>query len=393
MKKIALLTLLGTMAFTLPVSATENEPAYSNPVFDMSTDYPGIYAKPGEKTSFGLDFLNTTGESLDATLEVKEIPENWEGFFKGKSGEISKVHIASANQEAQDLATFSLTIPEDAQEGVYEIVVAANATDGLTDDVILEVNVSQQENGASDFTAEYPQQQAPSGTKFTFKTKLENNKGLSQSYTLAAQAPEGWQVTFTPSGESASVASVDLEAGANKDISVDVIPPVTLTEGEYTIPIDAISANETISTELQITITGQYNVNLSTPDERLSFDAYANDEKAVTLAVTNTGNVDLKDLSLSSSAPADWEVSFDESEIELLAAGETKEITAHVKPAADSMTGDYVTDITVKNDVTTSTAEFRISVKTRTTWGLAAAGIIVVLIGILGFIFKKYGRR
>lgn len=113
----------------------------------------------------------------------------------------------------------------------------------------------------------------------------------------------------------------------------------------------------------------------------------------MTISITNNGNVDLTNLNLTSSAPTDWEVRFDESDIELLEAGATKELTAYIKPSSDAITGDYVTSLTVSNDETTSTAEFRVSVKTQTLWGIVAVAIIVVLLAGLGFLFKKYGRR
>ena len=74
--------------------------------------------------------------------------------------------------------------------------------------------------------------------------------------------------------------------------------------GEYTIPVSAVSANDSLSTELKVTITGTYSLTLSTPNELLSFDAHANRESDVTLTVTNNSNVDLQNITLTSSAPA-----------------------------------------------------------------------------------------
>ena len=48
---------------------------------------------------------------------------------------------------------------------------------------------------------------------------------------------------------------------------------------------------------------------------------------------------------------------------------------------------------TIKNDSASSMAEFRVSVKTPTTWGIVAVAIIVVLVAVLAGIFKKFGRR
>ena len=122
-------------------------------------------------------------------------------------------------------------------------------------------------------------------------------------------------------------------------------------------------------------------------------DAYADKETSVTLSITNNGNVDLTNLNLTSTAPTNWDVSFSESTIDTLEAGATKEVTAYIKPAQDVVTGDYVTDITIKNDSASSMAEFRVSVKTPTTWGIVAVAIIVVLVAVLAGIFKKFGRR
>ena len=166
-----------------------------------------------------------------------------------------------------------------------------------------------------------------------------------------------------------------------------------MEKGDYTIPISAISAEDSLSQDLSVSITGTYSVSLSTPDGRLSLDAYADKQTSVTLSITNNGNVDLTNLNLTSTAPTNWDVSFSESTIDTLEAGATKEVTAYIKPAQDVITGDYVTDITIKNDSASSMAEFRVSVKTPTTWGIVAVAIIVVLVAVLAGIFKKFGRR
>lgn len=73
-------------------------------------------------------------------------------------------------------------------------------------------------------------------------------------------------------------------------LTVKVTPPETIKEGEYTIPCNAVSANETLSMDLTVKITGSYEVGLSTPSGQLSFDAYANSAKSVTLSITNNAS-------------------------------------------------------------------------------------------------------
>lgn len=361
---------------------------------NMTTDYPGITVKAGESVNFSLDFESISGAGCDAVLTVESIPEGWEGYFRGSSSEISKIHIDERSAGAEESpATFNLTLPDEAEEGNYTVVLKADGGSGMEDELTLEVKVADQENGQGNFTTEYPEQQGAAGTSFSFDATLVNNRATGQSYSLSAKAESGWQVSFTPSGESSQVSSLEVEPGGSQGLTVAVTPPETVKEGEYTIPCTAVSAGETLTTDLKVVITGSYEVVVTTPTGNLSVDAYANDEKAVTLSIQNTGNVDLENLNLTSSASTDWEVRFDESTIGLLEAGGTKEVTAYIKPASNSITGDYVTNITASNDIVTDTAEFRVAVKTRTTWGIFAIAVIAVLVAGLGCVIKKYGRR
>lgn len=376
-------------------------PTYAAGGIDMSTEYPGITVKAGDTVTFSLDFASLDGAGHDIALSAESMPENWSGYFKGGSNQITKVYVegavgvdgTTATAVADDLANFSLSIPTDAEAGVYDVELKADAGSGNTDILELEITVTEQEIGESNFTSEYPEQEGATGTSFSFDTTLINNRLTEQSYSLSAAAPDGWQVSFTPSGESTNVASLSVEAETSQGITVSVIPPENVEKGEYTIPLTATSANDTLKNELKVIITGTYGLDMSTTDGRLSCDAYVNEETAVTLTITNTGNVDQTNLNLSSSAPTDWEVRFSESTIETLEAGATKEITAYIKPCENSITGDYVTAISVKSESSSDSAEFRVSVKTSTTWGIAAVAIIAAIVVILGVIFKKYGRR
>ncbi|MCD7736207.1 MAG: NEW3 domain-containing protein [Lachnospiraceae bacterium] len=362
--------------------------------FEMTTSYPGMSATAGNTVSFDLDFVSSDGAGHDVTLTTESLPDGWEGYFKGDSTEISSVHITGNTENNSGLVSYNLTIPDDAEDGEYEVELLAVSDDGEEDTLTLTLNVSAEVRGESSLTSEYPEQQGATGTSFSFDATLVNNRGTAQTYSLAAETPSGWTVSFVPSDDtSMTIASIDVEEESSQGLTITVTPPETVEQGDYTIPITATSSNDSLSMELSITITGTYDISLSTSDGLLSFDAYENKASSVTLVVTNNGNVDLTNVELSSSAPTDWEVTFSESTIETLEAGSSVEVTAYVTPCTDSITGDYETDITVTADETTDTAAFRVSVKTSSTWGFAAIGIIVVLVIILALIFKKFGRR
>lgn len=366
---------------TLPVRAAEG--------FDFYTDNPGIHVTAGDSLSFNLHLSGANAVGSDVNLSVASMPEGFSGFFKSGSYEVTKVH-ASGNGE-DTIATFQATVPTDLADGVYEIVLHAASDAGLTDDLTISLTVSGLESGESNFHVEYPDQEGVSGTSFSYSTTIANNTLNTQNYNFSSNAPAGWTVAF--SSNSTQVSSLEVESGSSESVTITVTPPEKVEAGDYTINCAATSAKEQLSTELHVKILGTYNMELSTTDGRLSFDAYANKESNVTLKLTNSGNIALENISLNASAPTGWEVSFDSSVIDTLEAGASKEVVAHVTPGKDSLTGDYVTIINASCDNQSAVAQFRVTVKTQTGWGIFAVVIIIAVAGGLYYVMKKYGRR
>ncbi len=366
-------------------------PSFAAGGLELSTTYPGISVSAGEELSFSLDLSNASSSGCNVALSTVSLPEGWQGYFTGNGGQISHVYAKSGENTA--VANFNVTVPSDAQQGTYEITLNASGG-GMSSNLVLELVIDENSTvGASSLVTEYETQEGSASTSFSFNTTITNNTPNEQSYSLSAQAPSGWTVSFNPSGESTQVAAIDVPAYGSQGLTVAVSPPQNVEAGEYEIPISAISSSETLSSTLTVVITGTYDITLSTPSGLLSFDATSNKATDVTLTITNNGNVDLQNLNLTSSAPTDWTVTFSESSIDVLEAGSTKEVTATVTPAKDSLSGDYVMTITASGSETSSSAEFRVSVKTETIWGIVGLLAIAAAAAALSYVFRKYGRR
>lgn len=271
---------------------------------------------------------------------------------------------------------------------LFFAAIPVYAAGGASDTLELALQMSGQKAGAGSFTSEYPQQEGASGTSFSFSTTLINNGLAAKSYSLSSNAPAGWSVSFTPSAEATKIAGIDVEPGESKGITVSVIPPEKIAAGTYDISCSAVSADETLKTDLQVVITGTYGLTLTTPDGRLSFDAYSNKESDVTLHVTSTGNVDLENVAINSSVPTGWTVTYsnlEENVITSIPAGTTTEVIAHVQPGSDAITGDYIASFTASSDGVSGSADFRVSVKTRTIGGVVAVAVILATAGGLGY--------
>ena len=362
----------------------------------FSTDYPGVTVKPGGTSAFTLYITNTGSEETTVSLEAKDLPDGWIGTFKGSSNEVSMVHVgAYQTKEDSPSLSYSLTVPDDTAEDTYTITL--NAKGGNVDEdlaLIVKVDAEEKKIGASDFTTDYAQQEGVAGTKFSFTTKLTNNGGENQTYSLsAAGAPEGWNVTFTPSDVTTATSSVPVDAGAGSTIKAAVTPAQTVIAGDYPITLIAESSGETLELPVTVRITGTYGLTATTPTGNLSAKAYAGETKDVALSIQNTGNIDLTAVTLKAQASTDWNVTFDQDTINDIPAGEMKEVTAHITPAKDAILGDYVTMITASNSAVSSDLALRVSVQNHTSWGIVAVAIIAALVIGLVLIIRKFGRR
>ncbi len=362
----------------------------------FSTDYPGVTVKPGGTSTFTLYITNTGSEEATVELGAEDLPEGWEGRFKGSSNEISMVHVgAYQTKKDSPSLSYSLTVPEDTKEDTYTVNLSAKG--GNIDEVLaltVKVDAEEKKIGAGKFTTDYAQQEGVAGTKFSYTTTLTNNSGENMTYSLSAEgAPEGWNVTFTPSGTTTTTSSVPVDAGASSTIKAAVVPAQNVTAGEYPITFVAACAGETLELPVTVRITGTYSLKTTTPTGNLSASAYAGEPKDIVLSIQNTGNIDLTAIRLKAQASTNWEVTFDQDTINSIPAGGNVEVTAHITPAKDAILGDYVTVITAFNDAVSSDCALRISVQNHTGWGIAAVAIVAFLVLGLVQIIRKFGRR
>lgn len=352
------------------------------------TTYPSIAVKPGENVETYVTVSNATGTGMTVKLDILSLPEGWEAYIEGGGKLIDKVYVAK-DDESVDL---TVKIPKDAKEGKYSVVLGASAGN-YSDRLTLEYNIKSDIDNKGTLTTNYTELKGSSDTSFKYEVEIRNNKSEAQTYSLGADADRGWQVKFTAKYDSKQIASIPIEPNKSAALEVEIIPPAKVNAGEYVIPVAATSAGETLTTELKVIITGSYGMQLTTPTGRLNAETTAGREKALDIAIQNTGSSDLHGVKLSSWQPEGWEVKFDKDVVDSIAAGESAAVKAYIKPDAKAIAGDYVVEISADTPEASSSAQFRVMVKTSTLWGLAGVIVIILLAAGLYWIFNKYGRR
>lgn len=362
-------------------------PAYAAAPNDITlyTPYTDISVTPGQSINYSLQVSNHSNSIQNVNVGVQGTPPGWQVSMQSGGWDVRQIAV-----KPNDTQNLSLTVkvPLKVDKGVYHMTVnAPNANQ-----IPLTVRVTKQGLYQSKMSTDQPNMEGHSDSTFTYSLNLKNGTSKDQLYSLTSKAPVGWSVDFKHSGTS--VTSVKVKAGQSSSVDVNVNPPASgVKKGTYPITASASAGGTTSQVKLEAVVTGTYKVNLTTPSGRLSSHVTAGGQKTVTLQVTNKGSAPLSDLSLNANAPNNWNVDFKPNTIHVLNAGKSTTVQATIHADKKAIAGDYVTSMSVSNSQVNSSADFRVSVKTSALWGWIGVIFILLVIGVIYYLFRKYGRR
>ncbi|MBW4838679.1 MAG: hypothetical protein KZY74_04730 [Paenibacillaceae bacterium] len=350
---------------------------------ELYSPYLEWSAAPGESVSYTIDLVNHGSSTASANLSLETQSKDWTYELTAGGREISRLAVKAGETQTFNL---DLDVPLQVNKGRYVFNLKADEAT-----LPLVVNVSEQGTFKTELTLDQANMEGHSDSTFTYSAVLRNRTTQKQTYAFSAQVEQGWDVRFKADGNS--VTSVEVEPNAEKTITIEVKPPEQIKAGTYEIPIAATSGDSTANAKIEAVVTGSYDMKFSTTDDRLSTDVGAGSERKLTFVVQNTGSAELQDLSFSSSAPTDWEVSFEPSSITTIAPGESKQIQATIKSSKKSLPGDYVVSLTASSANKSANADLRVTVKSSVLWGWVGVLIILAVCGGIYYLFRKYGRR
>lgn len=350
----------------------------------LYTPYTKISVPPGESIDYSIDIKNSSDATVTVDVSLSGLPKEWSYSLKAGGYAINQISLLPDGSKTLSL---NVSIPMKVNKGNHSFRVVARDFDVLP----LVINVSEQGTFKTEFTSDQINMQGHAKAEFNFTTKLKNQTGENQVYALAAAPPRGWNVIFKPNYKQAT--AVEVTPNSTVNVSVEVKPPFNVEAGTYKIPIEASNRSTAASVELEVVITGSYEMELTTPTGLLSTRLTAGNEKRIELLAVNTGSSELQDIVLRSSNPKNWEVGFEPDTIPSLKAGEKVPVFATLKAYEKAIPGDYVSTLTAQTSEVSSKATFRISVKTPLLWGWLGVIIILAALGVIIYLFRKFGRR
>jgi uncharacterized membrane protein len=357
--------------------------------FWLTTPHPELAIRPGETDTIPLTLRNANLPPQRAGLEVEGVPKDWKWALKGGSSEITAVIVSPDSSEDVRL---ELTPPAGAKASRLPITVKAHYG-SQTADLPLAVSLSDAPKGGLELKPDLPGLKGTARSTFSFKVTVTNNGGQESLVNFAANVPEGFSTRFKRGYGSEEITGLPIKPGASEDITLDVTPSRDAPAGQYPVVMAVKGGDATAQTQLAIDISGEPDISLSGPQERLSGEAVAGKEASFPFTVTNSGSAPATGLEVSASVPSGWKAEADPKAIETLAPNATSEVAIKITPSEKAIAGDYMVTVRASGGSASQSAQFRVTVNTSTVWGAAGLGVIAAAALVLGLAVLRYGRR
>ncbi|MFH1821125.1 MAG: NEW3 domain-containing protein [Methanobacteriota archaeon] len=387
-----LATVMITLAFAVVLLSNSAVVGASPGEVKVTTPFPRIQVNPGQDIVLTVTVSNLGSEYETLDLEVSEL-QDWQVTLKSSGYLVKMVTLAPFENQA-----IVLTAKPPIGVGLGSYTVEVNASDGagnIKDSLEIVIDIAEVSPLGLSLSTASPSIEGPAGQDFTFTVELKNDTGEGRDIVLSAVNPTDWNVTFKQGYQGTLVRAVNIDSGGKSSLQVAVSPPSNVEAGEYHITVQATSGAYEKSLELGVVITGTYKLGLTTSDGLLNLSAPQGEKTPVTLVVTNNGSAALESMTFSSSKPSGWEVTFEPSNVPLVSAGSSGQVTANIKPASDAIPGDYsvIINANASPRATSARVELRVTVLGSILGGLVGIFLIVVVIAGMVFIFWRLGRR
>ena len=396
--KLFVFTLMAVTVFwglsVLPGFAADEEKPER--LITMAAEYPGVEVPAGDDVSMDIIFHNKGKSDENISVEITQIPAGWAARIKTYKYTITGAHVAAGKDK---MLQFEAKADENLKPGKYRFRIESQSDDGrfkMAENIYVQVKKREEkvkEAVGIGITTSYPVLRGPVTSTFEFRLELENKFDKDTEFNMSAKTPEGWNVNFKPAYESKYISSLRLKANATKSIDVEVDPPSTADAGEYPVDVRITAEGERSEANLKVILTGSYELKVGTLSGLLSLEARQGKPANLSIYVQNTGTATNSDISFTSFKPENWEVEFEPEKIDAIEPGEYKQVEVVITPYEEALVGDYSVDINAKGEDSSDSAEFRVTVKASTMWGWIGIAIIVVVIGGLTMLFRRFGRR
>lgn len=355
----------------------------------LYTPYPSQSVRLGGTISLPITLKGYNLPPQAVQVRVAELAPGWKASLLGGGRVVSAVYILPDGEQGLSLR---LEPPQNVQPGTYRFRLLAEGS-GVRAELPIALTLGQVLPKRLSLETELPVLKGTPTAGFRYRVTLKNESDQDLLVNLEAEAPENFQASFSTAFSGQEVNSLPLKAGETRDLDVQVTPPRQVEAKVYAVTLRALAGEAKAELVVNLDITGQVELSLTTPEGRLSGRAIAGRENPIKLVIKNTGSAPAENLEFSASEPSGWEVKFEPDKLEKLAPGAESEVTAKIKPSPKAVAGDYMLTLRASAGAAQASSDYRVTVQTSTLWGLVGVALIAVAVGAVGFAVSRFGRR
>jgi len=366
-------------------------------------EYPGKVIEETDRVSLELIIKNNGRKDETVFLAVESKPTNWDVKIEKYGNVVTGVFVPSGEKTSLTFSADQQDKKEDKlTQGEYSFEVKASTADGkLTTTAAAKITVAEKKKKGTGeeekkpvrMTTSYPVLRGASDSDFEFSVDIHNDTEKDGMFSLRAEKPKGWEVSFKPSYENKYIGSLQIKSNLSQSVDVKVTPAPRAEVGEHKIQVFAESPQGDAEIELKVILTGTHKIMCRSLKGPLSLTAQKGKSANISMYVINEGSAPQKEITFTSFKPENWEVKFEPEKMEVLEPGDMKQVEVTITPANEALVGDYSIGASARGENASDDIEFRVTVRAASTWGWIGVGIIIVVIVGLSITFRRLGRR
>jgi uncharacterized membrane protein len=368
--------------------------AFADPPKDVKglfllSDYPAVSVRPGATSTIALKLQNYGLPPQRYQLSVSGVPAGWTATLLGGGQPVAAAMPAT---DASVSLQLRLDIPAGATVGTENLTVNAQGQ-GSSASLPIAVTLAEKLPAKLSVQSALPELRGSPKSNFDYTLTIKNDSGRNLTISFAASAPKNFDTNFTEAYGTQELSSIPIEAGQSKDVKLHVRPPSSVDAGHYPVAVTVSAEDANAKTEVALDVVGQPRLQIAGRDGLVSASAAAGRQSSIPVVVANEGTAAADNIELSGSAPNGWKISFEPKTIERIEPGKDQEVQALITPTDRSLAGDYIATIRAASRGENNSTQFRISVTTSTSWGIAGVGVIAAALLVMVGAVARFGRR
>lgn len=364
------------------VSSGEGTPSAGTRVY---CDIPGQTALGGDVVSFPLVIQNN--DQSDHTYELSSFSDvSWKTWFEYGGKGIYKLYVPGKQSKTVDLKVQTWGNTPVGEKKVWAYVGDTRV------EVFVDITSANQ---SADVSYKVTSKIAYIGDKITYDLHIKNVQARENLYKLAVTGlPDNWYYRFKESATSAEeMAEVIIPASSEKGLVLEIVPPYSVGTGNYNFTA-VVTTPDGVAIKKDLMLNLKSGTGMSMISSKLAYEAKPGEAFNIVVYVSNTGQGSaLTNVYLETTAPEGWLIQSSPNRTNSIKAGESQAFTLTVQPPGNIVASDYEVNVKVKSDQAEKEKDYRIKINTDSLVPYIGAGIIVLVVAGLFFIYWKYGRR